>query len=84
MNGVGGVLFQMKEGQVHPIAFMSRKLNAAQRNYTVAELECLAVLSIKQFRCYVEGMAFTVITDHASLKWLMNRRTSPDGWPDGA
>lgn len=75
MNGVGGVLFQIKDGEEHPIAFMSRKLNTAQRNYSVSELECLAaVLSIKQFRCYVEGMPFTVITDHASLKWLMGQR----------
>lgn len=75
MTGVGGVLFQMVDGNEHPIAFMSRKLNSAQRNYTVTELECLAaVLCIKQFRCYVEGMPFTVITDHASLKWLMGQK----------
>lgn len=75
MTGVGGVLFQLKQGEEHPIAFMSRKLNAAQRNYSVTELECLAaVLCIKQFRCYVEGMPFTVITDHASLKWLMSQK----------
>lgn len=73
--GVGGVLFQMKDGGEHPIAFMSKKLNAAQRNYSVTELECLAaILCIKKFRCYVEGMHFTVITDHASLKWLMEKK----------
>lgn len=70
-----GVLFQLKDGEEHPIAFMSRKLNAAQRNYSVTELECMAaVLCVKQFRCYVEGMPFTIITDHASLKWLMSQK----------
>lgn len=54
---------------------MSKKLNAAQRNYSVTELECLAaILCIQKFRCYVEGMHFTVITDHASLKWLMGKK----------
>jgi len=53
---------------------MSRKLNECQRNYSVTEKECLAaVLSIQKFRAYVEGLPFTVITDHASLKWLMSQ-----------
>lgn len=73
--GVGGVLFQLSGGEEHPIAFMSKKLNTAQRNYSVTELECLAaILCVAKFRCYVEGMKFTIITDHASLKWLMSQK----------
>lgn len=73
--GVGGVLFQLdEEGHEHPIAYMSTKLNKAQRNYSVTELECYAaVLSVKKFRPYIEGLPFTIITDHASLKWLMSQ-----------
>lgn len=76
MTGVGAVLFQLDDdGNEKPIAYMSKKLNTAQRNYTITELECLAaVLSIKKFRGYVEGMEFKVITDHASLKWLMDQK----------
>lgn len=56
------------------MAFMSKKLNKAQRSYTVTEQECLAaMLSIKKFRAYIEGHEFTIITDHASLKWLMSQ-----------
>lgn len=75
-SGVGGVLFQEdKNGAERPISFMSQKLNHAQRNYTVTELECLAaILSIKKFRPYIEGYRFTLITDHASLKWLMSQK----------
>lgn len=74
-TGIGAVLVQKNaEGDEIPIAFMSRKLNQAQRNYSVTEQECLAaMLSIKKFRAYVEGHEFTVITDHASLKWLMSQ-----------
>lgn len=62
------------EGEEVPIAFMSKKLNQAQRNYSVTEQECLAaMLSVKKFRAYVEGHEFTIITDHASLKWLMSQ-----------
>lgn len=43
------------EGNERPIAFMSQRLNKAQRNYTITELECLAVvLAIKKFRAYIE------------------------------
>lgn len=74
--GVGAVLFQKDEEEnERPIAFFSQKLNAAQKNYSVTEKECLAaVLAVKRFRPYVELMPFTVITDHASLKWLMSLR----------
>ena len=27
-------------------------------------------MGIRKFRCYLEGYAFTVITDHSSLRWL--------------
>lgn len=74
--GIGGVLFQKDEdGGEHPIAFMSQKLTPAQKNYSVTERECLAVvMAIKKFRPYIELMPFTVITDHSSLKWLMSNR----------
>lgn len=54
---------------------MCKKLNSAQRNYTVTELECLAaVLSVEKFRPFIEMLPFKIITDHASLKWLMTQK----------
>lgn len=53
---------------------MSKKLNSAQRNYSVTERECLAAIeAIKRFRCYLEMQDFEVITDHSSLLWLMKQ-----------
>lgn len=74
-TGLGGVLVQLNtEGDEVPIAFISRKLNQCQRNYSVTEKECLAaILALKKFRAYVEGQKFTIVTDHASLKWLMSQ-----------
>jgi hypothetical protein len=73
--GVGGVLSQLDEnGSEKPIAYFSKKLNKAQQNYSITKLECLAaILSVEKFREYVVGLEFTVITDHASLKWLMGQ-----------
>lgn len=72
-KGCGGVLVQVQDGVERVIAFMSQKFNVAQTKYQVTELECLAViLAIEKFRPYIEGVHFTVITDHHSLLWLKN------------
>lgn len=73
--GIGAVLVQLDdEGNERPIAFMSKKLNSSQRNYSVTESECLAAVeAIKKFRCYLELQEFEVITDHSSLLWLMKQ-----------
>jgi hypothetical protein len=62
---VGAVLEQ--EG--HPIAFFSKKLNAAELNYPVREKELLAqVTALEHWRVYLAGgQAVTVYTDHHSL-----------------
>ena len=74
--GVEGVLFQHDDnGNEHPISYVSQKLNRSQSNYTVTELECLAaVVCVKKFRPYIEGLPFRIITDHSSLKWLMSQK----------
>ena len=73
--GIGAVLVQIDdEGSERPIAYMSRKLNSAERNYSVTERECLAaVRAVVRFRCYLELYEFEIITDHASLVWLMRQ-----------
>lgn len=72
-SGIACILSQVQDGAERIIACASRSLNKAERKYTPTELECLAVLfGIEKFRPYIEGYHFTVITDHASLKWLDN------------
>lgn len=72
--GIGGMLTQVIDGLERPIAFMSRSLSGAERNYSVTEREALAVLTaLEHWRCYLEnGKTFTVITDHSALKWFLS------------
>lgn len=72
-SGVGGVLVQNIDGCERVIAYASRSLSRAERNYSVTERELLSLLfCIDKFRPYIEGTQFTVITDHYSLLWLNN------------
>lgn len=74
-SALGAVLTQEFEGNEHPIAYASRKLNPAEQKYAATEQECLAVVwAVKQFRCYLYGRKFKVLTDCRALKWLMNAR----------
>ncbi|GFY31011.1 retrovirus-related Pol polyprotein from transposon opus [Trichonephila clavipes] len=67
--GIGAVLQQNQK----PIAFASRTLNKTERNYTVTERECLAVIwALNKFKTYFGPLPVKVITDHAALTKLTN------------
>ena len=72
--GLGAVLAQKQEdGSIHPIAYASRGLQKHERNYSVCELEALAVVwATKHFHVYLYGHHCTVFTDHCALKSLLN------------
>jgi hypothetical protein len=70
---VGASLSQMTDRGLQPVAFLSKKMNAAQRNYSVHEWELLAVIeALKAWRCYLYGAAtpIEIYTDHHSLQWI--------------
>ena len=65
--GLGAVL----EQGGHVIAYASRALTKSESNYSAIQKECLAVVfGMKQFRHYLLGRSFTLMTDHAPLQWL--------------
>mmetsp|Transcript_18225 Transcript_18225/g.23573 ORF Transcript_18225/g.23573 Transcript_18225/m.23573 type:complete len:1805 (-) Transcript_18225:1615-7029(-) len=71
-TGLGAVLMQKRGDGKVVIGYASRLCIAAERNYNITELECLAVVfAVDHFRPYLYGRPFTVITDHSALKWLM-------------
>jgi hypothetical protein len=63
----GAILIQ--EGQA--VAYESRKFTPAERNYHTTDQELLGVVhALRTWRCYLEGVHFTVITDHNPLVHL--------------
>lgn len=78
-HGIGAVLSQSQEGTEKVIAYFSRVLNKAERNYCVTRRELLAiVVSLKFFHHYLYGRKFVIRTDHISLRWLMSFK-NPEG-----
>ena len=69
--GIGAVLMQAD----HPVAYFSKLLNQAQRNYTVTERELLAVVeALKLWRCYLGDQEFLVVTDHSPLTHFATKK----------
>ena len=76
---IGAVLSQKINDEERPIAYASRTLTKAERQYCVTRKELLAVVYFaKYFKHYLYGKQFTVRTDHSSLRWLLNFK-NPEG-----
>ena len=70
---IGAILSQGKINNDHPLAFASRTLNNAEKNYSTTEKELLAIVwAVKYFRPYVFGTTFKVVTDHKPLLYVFN------------
>ena len=75
----GAVLSQIQDGKERVIAYYSRSMNSAEKQYCVTRKELLAIVrAVKQFHCYLYGRHFTIRTDHAALTWLLKFR-NPEG-----
>ena len=79
--GVGAVLLQPgndENKQWHPVAFESKKLSNAERNYPAQERELLGIIhALRTWRCFIDGCSggYTVYSDHLPLKYFLTFST---------
>ena len=75
--GIAAVLLQEHSGGKFPVAYASKKLSKCQRNYSVIERECLAIVwAVQRYEPYLYGNEFTIETDHQPLKCVQKSKVA--------
>lgn len=73
---LGGTLSQIIDENLQPLAFFSRKLTEAEKNYSAYDRELLAAYAaIKHFRHMLEAREFSLFTDHKPLTFAFQKRS---------
>ncbi|KAJ1021274.1 hypothetical protein NDA18_005515 [Ustilago nuda] len=70
---IAGVLKQEHEGRWHPVAFYSRKMSSAEKNYEIHDKGLLAVVAcLTQWQHMLAGLPsqLVILTDHEALKYF--------------
>jgi len=75
---LGAILEQPDEfNRQHPVAYFSKSMNPAERNYIVHDKELLAIVtSLMHFQHYLEGAKHQtkIWTDHSNLQYFMTKQ----------
>ena len=72
---MGAVLGQRTNKMFKAIYYASKTFNEAQKNYSTTEKEMLAIVfACEKFRPYILGSHVIIHTDHAAIKYLMEKK----------
>ena len=67
---LGDVIYQIVNNEHMSIKFYSRKLNSAQKNYTIMEKELLSIIETVNHFCHILlGFCLSILSDHKDLSF---------------
>ena len=73
--GLGAVLMVNRDGALHPITYISKTLDPAEKKYHSNELECLALVwALDKLKHHTYGRPCLVHTDSSALTWLHRKK----------
>ena len=77
-TGIGYALHQLQPDESNrPVAFGGRVTTKHEQNYSITELECLALYeSLRCFHAYIHGKKVRIMTDHRALQFIREKKQS--------
>ena len=74
----GSALYQIQNGQPRLIAYASKRMPEAARNYSITELEmCGLAMNISTFSHLLKKVDFDAIVDHLAITHIMRSKAEP-------
>ena len=74
----GSALYQIKNGQPRLIAYASKRMPEAAKNYSITELEmCGLAMNITTFSHLLKKVDFDAIVDHLAITHIMRSKAEP-------
>ena len=74
----GSALYQVQNGKPKLIAYASKRIPEAARNYSITELEmCGLVINIASFAHLLKRVDFDAIVDHLAITHIMKSKMEP-------
>ena len=74
----GSALYQVQNGQPRLIAYASKRMPEAARNYSITELEmCGLAMNIATFAHLLKKVDFDAIVDHLAITHIMRSKAEP-------
>ena len=75
----GSVLYQIQNGQPRLIAYASKRIPEAAKNYSITELEmCQLAMNIETFLQFLKNVDFDAVVDHLAITHIMRSKAEPD------
>ena len=77
-HATGSALYQVQNGKPKLIAYASKRLPKAVRNYSITELEmCGLAINIASFTHLLKRVDFDTIVNHLAITHIMKSKTEP-------